>query len=53
MDVDKDKKTGLTLLEKIAIVVIVILVIIIIFLIFNQEIKEYIEIFKEWYGNKA
>jgi competence protein ComGC len=54
MNEDEDRKTGFTLLEKIAIAVIVVLVIIIVLLIFNEEIKEYIEIFKEWYeGNKT
>lgn len=53
MGADKDKKTGFTLWEKIAVAIIVILIVIIIYLIFHQEIKDYIEIFKEWYGNGA
>jgi hypothetical protein len=46
---DKNKKRGLTIWEKIAVAVIVILIIIIILLIFNKNIKEYYEIFKDWY----
>jgi len=46
----RERKTRLTAGEKIALAVIVILIIIIILLIFNQEIKEYIEAFKNWYG---
>lgn len=53
MSADEDKKTGFNLWEKIAIAVIVILVIIIILLIFSEDIKGYIGIFKEWYGNKS
>ncbi len=45
----KKSKSKLTIGEKAAIVVIVILVVIIILLIFNQEIREYYEIFKNWY----
>ena len=45
----RERKTRLTIGEKIAIAVIIILVIIIILLIFNREIKEYIEAFKNWY----
>jgi len=47
-----DMKVGfshLAIWEKIAVAVIVILIIIIILLIFNQNIKEYYEIFKDWY----
>ncbi|MEA2016318.1 MAG: hypothetical protein U9O59_06410 [Actinomycetota bacterium] len=50
---DKKRKKIFTVFEKIAIAVIIILVIIIIFLIFYQDIKEYIEIFKEWYESEA
>jgi hypothetical protein len=52
MSGDKERKPGLTVWEKIAVVIIVILIIIIILLIFNQEIKEYIEVFKNWYESK-
>lgn len=52
MIADKNRKTGLTVWEKIAIAVIVILIIIIILLIFNQDIRKYIEIFKNWYESK-
>ena len=49
---EKDKKRGLNIWEKIAVVIIVILIIIIILLIFNQNIKEYYEILKNLYeGN--
>ena len=50
MNEDRNKETGFTFLEKIAIVVIVVLVIIIFFLIFNEKIKEYIAFFKELLG---
>ncbi len=46
---DKDIKPGFTIWEKIAVAVIVILVIVIILLIFNQNIKEYYGILKDWY----
>jgi len=46
-------KDGFTVWEKIAIAVIVILIIIIILLVFYEDIKEYIEIFKEWYKGKV
>jgi len=49
---EKDKKRGLTIWEKIAVVVIVILIIIIILLIFNQNIKEYFEVLKNWYESE-
>jgi len=49
---DEDKKSRFTVWEKVAIAVIVILIIIIILLIFNQEIKEYIVVFKNWYRSK-
>ncbi len=50
---DNKRKKGFTVSEKIAIAVIVILIIIILFLIFYQDVKEYIEIFKNWYENEA
>jgi len=53
MFAEKNKRSGFTLLEKIAIVVIVILVVIIIILIFYQDIENYIEIFREWYESKV
>jgi len=46
---DKDIKPGFTIWEKIAVAVIVFLIIIIILLIFNQNIKEYYGILKDWY----
>ena len=49
---DEEKKSRFTAWEKIAVAVIVILIIIIILLIFNQNIKEYIEVFKNWYKSK-
>lgn len=49
---NEGKKARLTVWEKVAVAVIVILIIIIILLIFNQEIKEYIEVFKNWYRSK-
>ena len=45
----KKSKPKLTIGEKSAIVVIIILVIIIIILLFQQEIREYYEIFRNWY----
>jgi cell division protein FtsL len=48
----KRAKPGLTAGEKAAIVIIVILVIIIILLIFHQEIREYYEVFKNWYQGR-
>jgi len=49
---NEDKKSRFTVWEKVAIAVIVILIIIIVLLIFNREIKEYIEVFKNWYRSK-
>ena len=49
---DEEKKSRFTVWEKVAVAVIVILIIIIILLIFNQEIKEYIEVFMNWYRSK-
>ena len=49
---DEEKKSRFTVWEKVAIAVIVILIIIIILLIFNREMKEYIEVFKNWYRSK-
>jgi len=49
---DEDKKPGFTVWEKVAVAIIVILIIIIILLIFNQDIKGYIEVFKNWYRSK-
>jgi hypothetical protein len=47
---DQNKTNAkLTVLEKTAISIIVILIIVILLLIFNKQIKEYIEIFKNWY----
>jgi alpha-N-acetylglucosamine transferase len=48
----RGKKSRFTVWEKVAVAVILILLIIIVLLIFNQEIKEYIEVFKNWYRNK-
>jgi hypothetical protein len=49
---DKDSsKRRLSVFEKLAIIIIIILVVLIMLLIFNEQIKEYIEIFKAWYGN--
>lgn len=53
MIVDKKERTGFTVWEKLAVAVIVILIIIIIILIFYQDIKDYIEIFKNWFENKV
>ena len=49
---NEEKRSRFTIWEKVAVAVIVILIIIIILLIFNQEIKEYIEVFKNWYRSK-
>jgi len=49
---DKDITPGFTIWEKIAVGVIVILIIIIILLIFNQNIKEYFEVLKNWYESE-
>ena len=46
---DNDKKGKFTYWEKTAIILIVILIIIIMILVFNEKIKEYLEIFKAWY----
>lgn len=46
---NEDRKSKFTIWEKIAVAVIVILIIIIILLIFNQNIKEYFGILKDWY----
>jgi len=46
---NEDRKSKFTVWEKIAVAVIVILIIIIILLVFNQNIKEYFEVLKNWY----
>ena len=46
---DNDEKDKYTCWEKAAIILIIILIIIIILLIFNEKVKEYLEIFKAWY----
>jgi hypothetical protein len=45
----KRSKPKLTIGEKSAIAVIIILVIIIILLLFHNEIREYYEVFLNWY----
>lgn len=47
-DTENEKKR-LTIWERAAIAIIIILIIIIVLLIFSENIKEYIEIFKDWY----
>jgi cell division protein FtsL len=53
MIADKNKRSGFTLWEKIAVAVIIVLLIIIIILIFYQDIKNYIEVFNNWYESKV
>jgi len=48
MHMAKDKNK-FTYLEKVAIGIIVVLILIIVLLVFDENIKEYFEIFKEWY----
>jgi|GEM_PF-1819789 len=49
----KRRKSRLTVGEKAAIAVIIILIIIIILLLFQEEVREYYEVFRNWYeGNK-
>ena len=43
------QKNKFTCWEKAAIILIIILIIIIILLIFNEKVKEYLEILKAWY----
>jgi len=51
MPLNDRKKSKLTVFEKIAIIIILLLVLIILLLIFNIQIKEAFEAFKEWYGS--
>jgi len=50
MYMTKDKNK-FTYLEKVAIGIIVVLILIIVILIFDENIKGYFEIFREWYRN--
>ncbi|MFO7928698.1 MAG: hypothetical protein R6U35_03420 [Candidatus Humimicrobiaceae bacterium] len=45
----KNKKKELNFWEKLAIGIIIILAIIIFIILFNEQIKQYIEIIKAWY----
>jgi len=44
----RNRKSGFTVWEKIAIAVIVILIIIIIILVFYQDIRDYVEMLEAW-----
>ena len=47
----EDKRRRLTVWEKIAIAIIVILIIVIVLLIFLDQVKDYLNIFFNWYSS--
>ena len=46
---DKKPKRILTISEKVAIIVIILLIAAILLLVFNRQLREYSEAFRNWY----
>jgi hypothetical protein len=48
-DDESPGKRKLSVLEKLAIIIIAILIVVILLLIFNKDIQQYFEAFRDWY----
>ena len=46
---DKKPNKNLTISEKVAVIVIILLILAILLLVFNRQLREYFEAFRNWY----